>query len=174
MNERHECQQAWGLSKIEEHTPLSFRMSTSSGRKLKLIQDLILIAAAVSQGSPISIDSTILRSRIDGRPNTHPWSQQVSAYYLVRYVLSRLDPEADRKEEARKKSAAVLRRLDVGATEEQRDQSSQRPRKEDLVLSQYEQAIALEVVPPEDIPVTFEGTSCEPAGHCTCLLIGLT
>ncbi|KAI9847048.1 MAG: hypothetical protein M1838_001060 [Thelocarpon superellum] len=105
-------------------------MSTGSGRKLKLIQDLILIAAA-----------------------------QVSAYYLVRYVLARMDPEAERKEEARKKSAAVLRRLDAGGLtgEKQRDvDDGARPRKEDLVLNQYEQAIAMEVVPPEDIPVTFE------------------
>jgi hypothetical protein len=32
-------------------------------------------------------------------------------------------------------------------------------RKEDLVLNQYENQIAMEVVAPEDIPVGFEGKS---------------
>ncbi|KAI9879143.1 MAG: hypothetical protein M1830_009402 [Pleopsidium flavum] len=107
-------------------------MSTGLGRKLRLLQDLILIAAA-----------------------------PVSAYFLVRYVISRLDldPEADRKEEVRKKSAAILRRLDgpiLGEEGIPEDGDSRRPRKEDLVLSQYEQAIAMEVIAPEDIPISFE------------------
>lgn len=66
------------------------------------------------------------------------------------------DPDWDQKEQARLKSAAILRRLD---TPEKRDDEtgseSKRSRKEDLKLTQYEQAIATDVVAPEDIPVSF-------------------
>lgn len=31
------------------------------------------------------------------------------------------------------------------------------PRVEDIVLNEYENMVALEVVPPEDIPVGFDG-----------------
>jgi hypothetical protein len=89
--------------------------------------------------------------------------------------MSRLDPEKREKEEAREKSAALLRRLDekgfldrrgsqedwVGDeddTDEAREERRpQRPRKEELQLNQYEQAIALGLVAPEDIPVSFSG-----------------
>ena len=37
------------------------------------------------------------------------------------------------------------------------DGTPHRSRKEDLVLNQYEQAIAAEVIAPEDIPVRFDG-----------------
>ncbi|KAK2760235.1 hypothetical protein FQN54_002302 [Arachnomyces sp. PD_36] len=86
-----------------------------------------------------------------------------SAYFLVRYLLSRLDfdPESQKKEEARKKSAAILRRLDGPADSDDespsgRKKNPRKQRKEDLVLTQYEQAIAMDVVAPEDIPVSFE------------------
>lgn len=77
--------------------------------------------------------------------------------------MSRLDfdPESQKKEEQRRKSAAILRRLDGG--DESDDESPQRggkrgrrQRRGELVLSQYEQAIAMDVVAPDDIPVTFE------------------
>ncbi|KAJ9267614.1 hypothetical protein DTO212C5_5853 [Paecilomyces variotii] len=85
-----------------------------------------------------------------------------SAYFLIRYLLSRIDfdPESSKKEEQKRKSAAILRRLD--RTEESEDESPRRggrrrrQRKEDLELTQYEQAIAMDVVAPEDIPVSFE------------------
>ncbi|SLM40782.1 membrane-spanning [Lasallia pustulata] len=106
-------------------------MSTSSGRKLGFLQDLILIAAA-----------------------------NVSVYYLVRYAMARLEPE-DKKEQAHRKSAAaaVLRRLDgpeIDGEHKIGDASNHRTRKEDLELNQYEQMIAMEVVAPEDIPVSFD------------------
>lgn len=96
--------------------------------------------------------------------------QQVSTYYLVRYFISRLDPDRKENDEARQKSAAVLRRLDDSRLldsgkqgedegdekEGRRRQRPRRPRKEDLELNRYEQIIAMEVVAPEDIPVTFE------------------
>ncbi|KZF25463.1 ATPase family AAA domain-containing protein [Xylona heveae TC161] len=102
------------------------------GRKFQLFQDLILIAAA-----------------------------QVSTYYVVRYILSRLDPESDQKEEAKRKAAAstaALRRLDGPSKEKSRsnEEEARRPRKEDLVLNQYEQTIAMDLVAPDDIAVTFE------------------
>ncbi|KAI9720246.1 MAG: hypothetical protein M1812_003064 [Candelaria pacifica] len=90
----------------------------------------------------------------------------LGGYYLFRYTIRYLqqahnDPEAIQIEEKRKKSAAVLRRLD-GRNEEDSDLEEgegRRPRKEDLVLTQYEQTIALDLVAPEDIPITFEGKS---------------
>ena len=67
-----------------------------------------------------------------------------------------LDPEAEQKEQARIKSAAILRRLDEPRREEKQDDSHQRPRMEQLHLSQYEQAILQDLVFPEDISVSFE------------------
>jgi ATPase family AAA domain-containing protein 1 len=70
------------------------------------------------------------------------------------------------KEEARQKAEAATRKLKGiysskhRADEEDSDYDSrsyQRPKKEDLQLTPYEQTIAMEVVSPEDIPVTFEG-----------------
>ncbi|KAI9753090.1 MAG: hypothetical protein M1815_000116 [Lichina confinis] len=120
-------------------------MSSGPGRRLQILQDIILVAAA-----------------------------QVSTYYLIRYIVSRLDPDRRESDDARQKSAAVLRRLgDKGlldsssprrdgssgssdAGDERRRSQRRRPKKEELKLNQYEQAIAMEVVAPEDIPVTFE------------------
>lgn len=59
-------------------------------------------------------------------------------------------------------AAAVLRRLDRKPSEESPHSDNgrlRRSRKEDLVLNQYEQMIAMDVVAFEDIPVTFEGTA---------------
>lgn len=90
-------------------------------------------------------------------------SQSASAYFLIRYLLSRLDldPESQKKEEQRRKSAAILRKLDGG--EESEDEAprgegkkGRRPKRGELVLNQYEQAIAMDVVAPDDIPVSFE------------------
>ncbi|KAL3475266.1 P-loop containing nucleoside triphosphate hydrolase protein [Aspergillus californicus] len=85
----------------------------------------------------------------------------VSAYFLIRYLLSRLDldPESQKKEEQKQKSAAILRKLDgseesEGATSVKGKRS--RPKRGDLVLNQYEQAIAMDVVAPDDIHVSFE------------------
>ncbi|KAL4889551.1 P-loop containing nucleoside triphosphate hydrolase protein [Aspergillus ambiguus] len=90
-----------------------------------------------------------------------------SAYFLIRYLLSRLDfdPESQKKEEQRRKSAAILRRLDGGDESEEESprrgssNSSKRGRRQkrgELTLNQYEQAIAMDVVAPDDIPVSFE------------------
>jgi ATPase family AAA domain-containing protein 1 len=80
-------------------------------------------------------------------------------YYVVRYLTDKInfDPESEQKEQARRKSAAILRRLDepIDSDDDTQD-ARRRPRKEDLVLSQYEQAIAMDVVAPDDIPVSFD------------------
>ena len=67
------------------------------------------------------------------------------------------DPEHEQKEQKRLESAAILRRLDAPREAQHlSDTGHERPRKEDLNLTQYEQAIAMDLVAPEDIPVTFE------------------
>ncbi|KAL4793844.1 P-loop containing nucleoside triphosphate hydrolase protein [Aspergillus venezuelensis] len=82
-----------------------------------------------------------------------------SAYFLIRHLLSRIesnDPEKQKQEEQKRKSAAILRRLD-GDKELDEDayNKSQRSRG-NLELSQYEQTIAMDVVAPNDIPVSFD------------------
>ena len=136
-------------------------MSSGSGRKLKLLQDLVLIAAAVRLWCPRQCQIFT-----DGNSS----KQQVSTYYLVRYVLSQLDPEASKKEEARKKSAAVLRRIEAGGAEDTGpgDENDRGRRIEDLNLNQYEHAIASELIAPNDIPVTFAG-SYSPVRFLDCL-----
>jgi SpoVK/Ycf46/Vps4 family AAA+-type ATPase len=94
------------------------------------------------------------------------------AYFVIRNLLTRLDPEAQQKEEARAKASAATRKLDAILTGKRRqnhddydsedettDTRSRRPRIQELNLNTYEQTIAMEVVAPEEIPVTFEGTS---------------
>ncbi|KAL8966834.1 MAG: hypothetical protein Q9197_005765 [Variospora fuerteventurae] len=56
-------------------------------------------------------------------------------------------------------AAAILRKLDQRSSEDDHhtdSRKSRRSRKEDLALNQYEQMIAMDVVAPDDIPVTFE------------------
>lgn len=91
--------------------------------------------------------------------------QTGSLYYVVRYALNRLDPENDKESIARKSAAAaVLRRLDPHEAEINGEKvRHRRSRKEDLVLNQYEQMIAMDVVAPEDIPVAFEGILKSPS-----------
>ena len=65
-------------------------------------------------------------------------------------------------------AAAILRRLDSVDNDEEaqsEDRRNRRPRKEDIVLNQWEQAVAMDIVAPEDIPVTFEGGVIESRAH---------
>ena len=77
----------------------------------------------------------------------------------MRYALSRLEPEDEKSRKAA--AAAVMQRLDKRERDKNgpitEDGTYQRSRKEDLVLNQYEQVIASEVIAPEDIPVRFDG-----------------
>ena len=88
-------------------------------------------------------------------------SQTGSFYYLVRYALNRLDLENDKEQATRRNAAAaILRRLDPQDQDEKGNDNGRRKRrsrKEDLVLNQYEQMVAMDVVAPEDIPVAFDG-----------------
>ena len=83
-------------------------------------------------------------------------------FYLVRYAFTRIEAQGEYESSIKQSAAAaVLRKLDrpVEDDEEKTDDGpSRRSRKEDLVLNQYEQTVAMDVVAPEDIPVTFEGT----------------
>ncbi|USP74669.1 hypothetical protein yc1106_01943 [Curvularia clavata] len=92
------------------------------------------------------------------------------AYFVIRNLLTRLDPDAQQKEEARAKATAATRKLDAILTSKRRksyseydsedddetDSRHRRPRIQDLNLNTYEQTIAMEVVAPEEIPVSFE------------------
>lgn len=97
--------------------------------------------------------------------------QPLIAYFVIRNLLARLDPDAQQKEEAKRKASAANRKLgailsnkardayDSDSDDEQdRRRRGDRPRIEDLNLSAYEQTIAMEVVAPEEIPVSFDGT----------------
>lgn len=89
-----------------------------------------------------------------------------ATYYLARNLLATLqgtlaDPDKEKHEQARIRARANLQRLQKSRDYGEGDQgdSSGRarrgPRIEDLVLNEYENLVALEVVPPEDIPVGF-------------------
>jgi hypothetical protein len=100
--------------------------------------------------------------------------QPLIAYFVIRNLLTRLDPEHQQKEEARAKASAANRKLNAILTGKRRNKGEydeydseddetdgrhRRPRIEDLNLNPYEQTIAMEVVAPEEIPVSFDGTS---------------
>ena len=137
-------------------------------RKLgHFVQDLLLVAAAVSNGGQACHISVVL-SRTE-----LTCSQPLLAYYLARQILSRLDPEAGAKAEAQQKAIAATSRLQSIFSNHERDDEDrdsdedegddrrtptyqERPRKQDLSLNAYEQTIAMEVVSPNEIPVTFE------------------
>lgn len=95
--------------------------------------------------------------------------QTASFYYVAKSLIPALpfqnDAEKEQHEEARLKAAANLRRLNRRGSDDESDSEEtvsgrgkpRRPRKEDLILDQYENQIAMEVVAPEDIPVGFDG-----------------
>ncbi|KAF2164414.1 hypothetical protein M409DRAFT_56681 [Zasmidium cellare ATCC 36951] len=95
----------------------------------------------------------------------------VLAYYLARQILTRLDPDSGAKAEAHQKAIQASQRLQSIFSNHERDEEDdhaydseedergayrERPRKQDLNLTAYEQTIAMEVVSPRDIPVTFD------------------
>ena len=68
-----------------------------------------------------------------------------------------MDPDHEKQEKARIESAAILKRLDApSANEHNEPDANARPRREELHLNQYEQAILQDLVLPEDIPVSFD------------------
>ncbi|KAI9054775.1 hypothetical protein LZ554_001923 [Drepanopeziza brunnea f. sp. 'monogermtubi'] len=114
-------------------------MGDGPSRKLGMLQDLILVL----------VSSTAM-------------------WFVAKSIVNSLplgtDPEKEQHEQARVRAAANLRRLDKSRREHDDSEDeygqgidgSQRPRKEDLNLDQYESQIAMEVVAPEDIPVGFD------------------
>ena len=98
-------------------------------------------------------------------------AQPIAVYFLFRNLLSHLpDPHATEREEARQKAAAATKKLEGLFANNNRDHDSEdsddedadqpygqrRPQVSELHLTSYEQTIAMEVVAPEDIPVTFK------------------
>jgi hypothetical protein len=138
-------------------------MGEGPARKFGLLQDLILIAVAVSPLLNAMFRSQAVLTDCFA-------TQNISVYYLAKQIISSLplsghDPEKEQHEQAQIRAAANLRRLNL-QNDESSSESNQGgeggkrargPRKEDLVLNQYENQIAMEVVAPEDIPVGFEG-----------------
>ncbi|KAI2619972.1 AAA-domain-containing protein [Hypoxylon sp. NC1633] len=90
-----------------------------------------------------------------------------AAWFLTRNVISTLqgtlaDPDKEKHEQARIKAKANLQRLqksrkhEEGNGEDSSSGAGRGPRVEELVLNEYENLVALEVVAPEDIPVGFD------------------
>lgn len=91
-------------------------------------------------------------------------SYMIVRNYLTPYLNNLVDPDREKHEQARIKAKANLQRLprtktsEVGVREgeEHSDSSRHGPGVEELVLNEYENLVALEVVAPEDIPVGFD------------------
>ncbi|CAD0010335.1 unnamed protein product, partial [Aureobasidium pullulans] len=91
----------------------------------------------------------------------------IMAFFIMRNLLARMDPEAATKSEAEKKASAASARLssifasspdhDLDEDDDDYEQKMEwEKRKENLVLTPYEQTIAMEVVAPWEIPVSFD------------------
>ncbi|KAI0597819.1 AAA-domain-containing protein [Biscogniauxia sp. FL1348] len=90
-----------------------------------------------------------------------------AAWFLTKNALSTIqgtlaDPDKEKHEQARIKAKANLSRLQRardfqdGGDGFANDASHRGPRIEELVLNEYENLVAMEVVAPEDIPVGFD------------------
>ncbi|KAJ4314132.1 mitochondrial dynamin GTPase Msp1 [Fusarium piperis] len=77
-------------------------------------------------------------------------------------ILSNLaDPDKEKHEQARRQAKAHLERLnrqnrDGGEFDDESSDSLRGPRPEELVLNEYENLVALEMVPPQDLSVGFD------------------
>ncbi|KAL1842619.1 hypothetical protein VTJ49DRAFT_4667 [Mycothermus thermophilus] len=94
----------------------------------------------------------------------------ISLYFIFReivapYIAKLVDPDREKHEQARLKAKANLQRIrrrrlesgdDGGFGGDDEGSDGSRPRVDDLVLNEYENQVALEVVAPEDIPVGFD------------------
>jgi ATPase family AAA domain-containing protein 1 len=96
------------------------------------------------------------------------FGQTLSFYFIFReyvkpYLTTLLDPEREKHDQARLKAQANLQRIrrskrQIANEGENGSGSDERhgARVEDLVLDDYENQVAMEVVAPEDIPVGFD------------------
>lgn len=88
--------------------------------------------------------------------------------YVIRQVISSVisDPEREKHEQASVRAKAHLERLQRekdrrrGGADEANDENGS-PRVEDLTLNQYENAVAMDMVAPQDIHVGFEGEASQ-------------
>ena len=81
--------------------------------------------------------------------------------FVAPYLAKLADPDREKHEQARVKAQANLQRIRKKRSEaavdgEDGGDESGHTRLEDLVLNEYENQVALEVVAPEDIPVGFD------------------
>nr|6PE0_A Chain A, Membrane-spanning ATPase-like protein [Thermochaetoides thermophila]6PE0_B Chain B, Membrane-spanning ATPase-like protein [Thermochaetoides thermophila]6PE0_C Chain C, Membrane-spanning ATPase-like protein [Thermochaetoides thermophila]6PE0_D Chain D, Membrane-spanning ATPase-like protein [Thermochaetoides thermophila]6PE0_E Chain E, Membrane-spanning ATPase-like protein [Thermochaetoides thermophila]6PE0_F Chain F, Membrane-spanning ATPase-like protein [Thermochaetoides thermophil len=80
---------------------------------------------------------------------------------IAPYLVKIIDPDYEKNERTRIKAQENLRRIrrkqiaEKGDNEDGTDDPSRRRKIDDLVLNEYENQVALEVVAPEDIPVGF-------------------
>lgn len=149
------------------------RSTMSSNKKSSLtgyLPDIIMAMAAVSI---LPRAHVVHAARVDYHAVclSNACIQPAIAYFIIRNLLARLDPDAQQKEEAKRKASAANRKLGAILSNKARDaydsdsddeyerrRRGDRPRIEDLNLTAYEQTIAMEVVAPEEIPVSFDGT----------------
>ncbi|PTD13327.1 Protein MSP1 [Fusarium culmorum] len=83
-------------------------------------------------------------------------------------ILSNIaDPDKEKHEQARRQAKAHLERMNRNKRDgldygDDSSDSRRGPRPEELVLNEYENLVALEMVPPEDISVGFDGEYWRP------------
>lgn len=91
----------------------------------------------------------------------------VARNFLNPIISNLADPEKEKHEQARRQAKAHLERLNrrrrtYDDGEEESSSSRRGPHVEDLVLNEYENLVALEMVAPEDIHVGFDGKQTHP------------
>ena len=142
---------------MPEDTAAWLRWLTPMGERRKLgdvALDVLLFAGMV---------------RLDKNPQffedlTLTKMQMTAGLYLARNFLNPIisnlaDPEKEKNEKARQQAKAHLERLNRRRRVELGDEASdsRRGQIEDLVLNEYENLVAMEMVAPEDIHVGFDG-----------------
>lgn len=86
----------------------------------------------------------------------------VARNLLTPMLSSLADPDKEKHEQARRKAKAHLerlnrRRIEDGEVNNENSEAREGSKMEDLILNEYENLVALEMVAPEDIHVGFDG-----------------
>lgn len=121
--------------------------------------DFLLFAGLVSLSPALATESPQL---------TPEFPQMATGAYVIRQVISSVvsDPEREKHEQASVRAKAHLERLQRekdrrrGGADGANDENGN-SRVEDLTLNQYESAVAMDMVAPQDIHVGFEGEVIE-------------
>lgn len=127
--------------------------------------DLVMLAGVVSLIDVFLLTRHQTSRLANPRPSKAATTYMFVRNYLTPYISTLVDPDREKHEQARLKARANLQRL--RRTREQKglegkdgeshtDSSRHGPRVEELVLNEYENLVALEVVAPEDISVGFD------------------